>query len=236
MRNISTVRKAFTFTFSAVLFVGIRGYAQQKPAAPEHMEHMHHMQTTKTTAPVPAPVVTKAPTIPDVVVMDQDNHKLHFYRDLVQGKTVAINFIFTTCTTICPPLTANFARIQKTLLQQGKKDLHLISVSVDPENDTPERLKNYAAMFHAQPGWTFVTGDRADMEKIWKAFNIYIGSKQDHPPTVAIGNDEQRTWTYASGLTSADKLMSVITPMLANKETDKTASAGAAKEHDSESR
>src|ERR1700731_1993208 len=53
----------------------------------------------------PAPAGMKAPVIPDVVVVDQDNHKLHFYRDLVQGKNVAINFIFTTCTTICPPLT-----------------------------------------------------------------------------------------------------------------------------------
>src|SRR5882724_5318622 len=94
--------------------------------------------------------------VPDVVVLDQDNHPLNFYRDLVQGKTVAVNFIFTTCTTICPPLTANFASVQRKMLKRGEKNLHLISVSVDPESDTPAKLKAYAEMFKAQTGWTFV--------------------------------------------------------------------------------
>lgn len=153
---------------------------------------------------------SKAPQIPDVEVLDQEGRKLHFYSDLVQGKTVAINFIFTTCTTICPPLTANFAKVQKNLTEQGENRVRLISVSVDPENDTPERLKKYAELFHARPGWTFVTGRRSELEQIWKAFNIYLASKQDHPPTVAVGNDVTHVWNYASGLTSAGKLTTVI--------------------------
>ena len=156
----------------------------------------------------------KAPVIPDVMVLDQDNRQLHFYSDLVQGRKVAINFIFTTCTTICPPLTANFARIQKMMRARGEIDLQLISISVDPENDTPERLKSYATLFHAQPGWTFVTGNRADLERIWKAFNISLAAKQDHPPTVAIGNESLHQWVYASGLTTAGKLMGAITSVL----------------------
>jgi len=178
----------------------------------------------------------KAPVIPDVVVLDQDNRQLHFYRDLVQGKTVAINFIFTTCTTICPPLTANFAKVQKTMLARGQGDLHLISISVDPENDTPERLKSYATLFRAKPGWTFVTGNRTDLEKIWKAFNISLASKQDHPPTVAIGNDVQRVWVYASGLTTADKLMSAISPLLGDKKPESSGNAQPAKDQSSGSR
>jgi cytochrome oxidase Cu insertion factor (SCO1/SenC/PrrC family) len=167
------------------------------------------------------------PAIPDVTVLDQNNHELHFYRDLVQGKTVAINFIFTTCTTICSPLTANFARIQKTMEARGEKGLSLISVTVDPENDTPERLASYAALFHAQPGWTFVTGKRSDLEQIWKAFNIYMSSKTDHPPTVVIGNERQRVWVYASGLISSDKLVGAITPLL-EKGTQTTPSSAQA--------
>lgn len=180
--------------------------------------------------PGPAQAAVKVPEIPDVVVLDQDNRKLHFFRDLVQGKVVAVNFIFTTCTTICPPLTANFARIQKMTKSRGETDLQLISVSVDPENDTPERLKSYAVMFHAQPGWTFVTGDRANLEKIWKAFNINLGSKQDHPPTVAIGNEPQQVWVYASGLTTAEKLMGAITPVLGDKKSVPPAKTQAVKE------
>ncbi|MFI5103643.1 MAG: SCO family protein [Terriglobales bacterium] len=186
-------------------------------------------QLEQASAGASAQPAAKVPAIPDVTVLDQDNRKLHFYTDLVQGKTVAINFIFTTCTTICPPLTANFAKIQKTMLARGETGLQLISVSVDPQNDTPERLKSYAALFRAKPGWAFVTGERADLEKIWKAFNINLSSKQDHPPTVAIGNEPQRVWVYASGLTTADKLMGAITPVLGEKKSAPLANTEAAK-------
>ena len=163
-------------------------------------------------------------SIPDVMVRDQNNRKLHFYTDLIKDKNVAVNFIFTTWTTICPPLTANFAKVQKTLLQRGEKNFQLISVSVDPETDTPEKLKAYAEMFQAKPGWTFVTGTRADLEQIWRAFSVYTSNKQEHPATVVIGNDAQHTWTYASGLASADKLVVAIAAMI-NKQPEKTSAA-----------
>jgi protein SCO1 len=156
-------------------------------------------------------------SIPDSVVLDQNNRKLHFYSDLVQGKTVAINFIFTTCTTICPPLTANFAKLQKLMRDRGVKNLQLISVSVDPEADTPQKMKSYAEMFHAGPGWTFVTGTRAELEPIWRAFSVYTSNKQDHPATVVIGNDARHIWNYASGLASAGKLAAVIQSTLDGK-------------------
>lgn len=208
----------------------LRGQQQVPPASP------HESPLPAQAGNTLAPDTIKAPAIPDVVVVDQDNRRLHFYHDLVQGKNVAINFIFTTCTTICPPLTANFATIQKTMKERGGKNLYLISVSVDPEGDTPKRLKSYSEMFHARPGWTFVTGKRADLEQIWKAFNIYLGSKQDHPPTVAIGNDERHVWTYASGVTSASKLVNLIASTMAAGESDRPASANIHKENVSDSR
>src|ERR1041384_6287974 len=79
--------------------------------------------------------------IPDVKVLDQDGNARHFYTDLIKDKTVAINFIFTNCTTICPPLAATFARLQKEMGDKVGRDVHLISISVDPLTDTPERLK-----------------------------------------------------------------------------------------------
>lgn len=200
---------------------------QQQPASHEHMHH--HMPM-----PIGKPgkhVMTKAPTIPDVEVLDQNNQKVHFYSDLVQGKTVAIDFIYTTCTTICPPLTANFAKIQKIMKQRGNNDLRLISVTVDPENDTPERLKKYSELFHAQPGWTFVTGTRNNLQQLWNAFNIYLSSSDDHPPTVAVGNDVTHVWNYASGLTSASKMVAVIDTTMKGKESSRTAGATGAKEH-----
>jgi len=164
-------------------------------------------------------------SIPDSVVLDQNSRPLRFYSDLIQGKTVAINFIFTTCTTICPPMTANFAKVQRIMRERGEKSLHLISVSVDPETDTPEKLKKYAEMFQAAPGWTFLTGTRAELEPIWRAFSVYMSNKQDHPATVVIGNDAQHRWIYASGLVSADKLVAVIGSVLNNKQPLKRSSS-----------
>jgi cytochrome oxidase Cu insertion factor (SCO1/SenC/PrrC family) len=165
---------------------------------------------------------TKVP-IPDVVVLDQNNQKVHFYSDLVKGKIVAVNFMFTSCTTICSPMTANLARVQKKLLARGEKNVHFISVSVDPEGDTPEKLKSYAAMFHAQPGWTFVTGSRAQLELIWRAFGVPMGAKEDHTATVVVGNEPLHEWTYGSGLTSADKLVTVIQSVSETKNPKATA-------------
>lgn len=187
----------------------VNGLAQQSAPVSAH-QHMHSSMQTAAETNVHATGVK----VPDVLVVDQNNRKVHFYRDLVQGKTVAINFIFTTCTTICPPLTANFAAVQRKMLKRGEKNLHLISVSVDPENDTPAKLKKYAEMFNAQPGWTFVTGSRSQLEQIWNAFSVTAGNKLDHSPTVAIGNDPRRQWTFASGLNSPEKLAGVIDSML----------------------
>ncbi len=234
MKNCRNSHNRFSVLPALILVLCVSGPLTGQQSAAVNAAHEHHAAAPAAESPTPAAM--KSPVIPDVVVVDQDNHKLHFYRDLVQGKTVAINFIFTTCTTICPPLTANFAKVQKTMLERNENDLHLISVSVDPEGDTPKRLKSYAEMFHAQPGWTFVTGKRADLEQIWKAFNIYLGSKQDHPATVAIGNDPQHVWTYASGLTSAGKLINVIASTMDSSGHTTPASAAVHKENSSDSR
>src|SRR5689334_17151224 len=106
--------------------------------------------------------------IPDAQVVDQNGKQLNFYTDLIKGKTVAINFTFTTCTTICPPLTATFRRVQQEAATRGLA-VQLISISVDPTTDTPERLRDFAAKFKAEPGWAFVTGDKAQIDSVLQA-------------------------------------------------------------------
>jgi len=148
--------------------------------------------------------------IPDTSVYDQNGRRLRFYSDLVKGKTVAINFIFTTCTTICPPLTATFRRVQRDLGERVGKDIELISVSVDPVVDIPERLKSWAQKFHAGAGWTFVTGSQAEIDGLLVALGAAVSDKNSHTPMVLIGNDRARFWTRAYGLASPDKLANII--------------------------
>ncbi|MBC7931242.1 MAG: SCO family protein [Rubrivivax sp.] len=148
--------------------------------------------------------------IPDTIVYDQDGRRLNFYTDLVKGRTVAINFIFTSCTTICPPLTATFRRAQQLLGARAGKDVSLISISVDPVTDTPERLKNYSAKFKAGPGWTFVTGEKAEIDALLKALGVWTADKNDHTPMVLVGNEADRRWTRTYGLAPATSLVKVI--------------------------
>src|SRR6185503_1649554 len=158
----------------------------------------------------PAETPSTALRIPDVSVLDQNGKALNFYTDLVKGKVVAINFVFTTCTTICPPLTATFRRVQQQLAEQ-KSSAQLISVSVDPAIDTPERLRDFAAKFKAEPGWAFVTGNTSDINSLLQQLGVAVANKNDHTPMILIGNDETGYWTRAYCLSSPTALVKLIT-------------------------
>ena len=153
----------------------------------------------------------KLSQIPDTIVYDQDGKKLRFYSDLIKGKTVAINFIFTTCTTICPPLTATFRKVQQELGERVGRDIQMISVSVDPTTDVPERLKAFSAKFNAGPGWTFVTGDKQEINLLLKALGTNVGDKNDHSPMMLVGNESTAYWTRTYGLASVSTIVKVIT-------------------------
>ena len=158
----------------------------------------------------PAETPSTALRIPDVTVQDQNGKSLNFYTDLVKGKVVAINFVFTTCTTICPPLTATFRRVQQQLAEQNSS-AQLISISVDPAIDTPERLRDFAAKFKVEPGWAFVTGNTSDINSLLQQLGVAVTNKNDHTPMILIGNDEAGYWTRAYGLSSPTSLVKLIT-------------------------
>jgi protein SCO1/2 len=171
-----------------------------------------------TTVTVPAPTAEARKTdetnlklrIPDTTVYDQTGRRLNFYTDLVKGKTVAINFIFTTCTTICPPLTATFRRVQQTLGERVGRDIQLISISVDPTTDVPERLKAFSEKFKAGPGWTFVTGSKQEVDALLVALGGYAPDKNDHTPLILIGNDAAGSWTRTYGLAPAAQIVNLV--------------------------
>jgi protein SCO1/2 len=185
------------------------------------------MDLRRTRADSPAPAANIEPAaatpagekiiIPDVELLDQDGRKIHFYSDLVRGRVVVINFIFTTCTTICPPLGATFARVQTELGERAGREVRFISISVDPVTDTPERLKAWGAKFHAGPAWTFVTGQRPLINELLRALGAATASPQDHSPTVLIGNDARDQWTRSYGLARPSQLVQLIDEAIAGR-------------------
>lgn len=157
-----------------------------------------------------------AAKIPHARVVDQNGKQLNFYNDLIKGKSVAINFVFTTCTAICPSLTATFRKVQQEARARGL-DVQLISVSVDPTVDTPERLQDFAKKFKAEPGWTFVTGDKAEIDSLLQALGVAVVSKNDHTPMVLIGNEVSDQWTRTYGLSSPKIIVDLIQAASSNK-------------------
>lgn len=147
--------------------------------------------------------------IPHARVLDQNGKQLNFYTDLIKGKSVAINFVFTTCTAICPSLAATFRRVQQEAHSRGV-EVQLISVSVDPTVDTPERLKDFAKKFKAEPGWTFVTGDKAEVDSVLRGLGVAVVNKNDHTPMILIGNDLTDHWTRTYGLSSPATIVNLI--------------------------
>jgi cytochrome oxidase Cu insertion factor (SCO1/SenC/PrrC family) len=170
------------------------------------------------TAEKPLTVGAAGPVrIPETAVLDQDGRRLDFYKDLVKGKTVAINFVFTTCTTVCPPLTATFRRVQQLLGERAGRDVSLISVSVDPTTDTPERLKAFSEKFKAGPGWTFVTGGKPEISALLKSLGVGTADKSEHTAMILVGNEGAGHWTRAYGLSPAATLLKVIDEAAAHK-------------------
>jgi cytochrome oxidase Cu insertion factor (SCO1/SenC/PrrC family) len=186
-------------------------------------ESVTNSDQSQTETVEPASSQSSKINVPDVELVDQNGRKVHFYRDLVKGHTVAINFIFTTCTTICPPLGATFARVQKELGDKVGRDVRFISITVDPATDTPERLKAWGAKFHAGDGWTFVTGNKPEVDDLLRALGASSARREDHSPTILIGNDARGNWTRTYGLAKVGQLVQIITDVIEGKITTTTA-------------
>jgi protein SCO1/2 len=171
--------------------------------------------------------VAEQPRVPDTAVQDQDGRRLSFYSDLVKGHTVAIDFIFTTCATVCPMLTANFRQVQKEL-GDNVRDVRLISVSVDPAVDTPARLKRFAVQYDAAPGWSFITGDKTGIDRLLSALGVPVQNKLEHSPAVLIGNDVAGHWQRISGLASSSVILRTVEEAAASQPESSAAAQAAA--------
>jgi protein SCO1/2 len=160
--------------------------------------------------PKPDAKAPHAPAIPDVSALDQNGRPLRFYSDLIKGRAVMLNFIFTSCTYVCPLQGANFSKLQAALGDRLGKDVSLISVSIDPLTDTPRRLKSWGAKFGARPGWTLVTGSKAEMDRLLRALTGDPSGVSEHSSVVFIGDYDRGVWVRADGLDDPARLIQTL--------------------------
>jgi len=153
----------------------------------------------------------------DTVLINQDGKPMRFYSDLLRGKVVIINTFFTTCTSVCPPMSKNLEKIQNWLGDRLGKDVHIISISVDTSTDTPPRLKDFGKKFNAKPGWYFLTGKKENADFALRKIGQFVESKDDHSTIIIIGNLRTGLWKKAMGLAKAEDLIKVVDGVLNDK-------------------
>ena len=155
---------------------------------------------------------------PNVELTTHQGKKVRFYDDLIKGKVVAIELMYTTCKYNCPLETARLVQLQKLLGDRMGKDVFFYSITIDPEVDTPKALKAYAEKYHIGPGWLFLTGKEADIKLITRKLGLdFLPNPNDpdgHTPSLLIGNEKTGLWMRNSGLDNTKFLALKIQQML----------------------
>ena len=176
-------------------------------------------------AAAPAPSAVAAPTlrvstaayrVPDVKLVRQDGTAASLEQEMSDGRPVVLNFIFTSCEAICPLMTHIFAEFQRKLGPESA-NVHLMSISIDPEQDTPARLRDYAKRFGAGSGWTFYTGSAAASVAAQKAFSVFRGEKMDHTAVTLLRAAPGASWKRLDGFATPDDLIQQYRALVAVK-------------------
>lgn len=160
--------------------------------------HHHMMRDVRTS--------TADYTLPAVQLVRDDGSTVDLRSELDDGRPVVLTFIYTTCTSICPVISQTLAQLQSALGDERDK-VHIVSISIDPEHDTPPRLKAYAARFGAGPEWQHYTGAVAASVAAQKAFNVFHEDKMNHSPVLLLRAAPGKPWLRIEGFATADELL-----------------------------
>lgn len=158
--------------------------------------------------------------LPNLPLVTHEGNRVMFYDDLIKGKVVTLNFFFSKCDEICPTVTANLSKVQQLLGDDLGTKVHMYSFTLKPEEDDVNVLNHYRAMFHARPGWTFLTGKPDDMEQIRKGIGFTYPDpaidrdKTQHIGNVRYGNEPLMLWGACPGMAKTQFVFEAIRWML----------------------
>ncbi|TKB07279.1 SCO family protein [Desulforhopalus sp. IMCC35007] len=144
--------------------------------------------------------------VPDVKLISQEGKEIELKSYLNSDKPIILDFIYGTCSTICPVLSVSFAHFQRKL-GKDKDEVRLVSISIDPDNDTPELMKEHLQKYGAAEGWDAFTGKRENIIEVLKEFDSYVSNKMDHFPLTIMRGAGEEKWVRLYGLLSASDLL-----------------------------
>jgi protein SCO1/2 len=158
---------------------------------------------------------------PDVVLINQNGQKVRYYTDLLKGRVVVLNFFYAKCEGVCPGVTANLAKVYKLLGDRMGRQVSMYSITLKPEHDTPQVLKEYAQKYHAGPAWMFLTGKENEIEQIRRGMGfvnsdpVLDKDKSQHIGNICYGNEPLTLWGGGPGMTRATWLVKEISSVIA---------------------
>jgi protein SCO1/2 len=172
--------------------------------------HAHHKQMLQKEAERESNADSVELSIPDVSLLTQYGDTVNLRNDVVGNKIVVIDFVYTTCTTICPVLSAILGQVQGQLTDRLGKDVILVSLTVDPLRDTPKRLKAYSEKHRAADGWFWLTGSKLTVDEVLQQFGVYTPNFEDHPSMVLVGDGASGEWSRFIGFPAAGQIVDKI--------------------------
>jgi protein SCO1 len=152
--------------------------------------------------------------IPKLKLVKSDGKKIDLREELASDGPLIMNFVFISCSSICPIMSATFSAVH-TRLGERAQGMRMISISIDPEYDTPAKLAEYAAGLNASKDWYFLTGTSAAVRKVQEAFGVYRGDKMNHTPIVLLRKDKHSPWVKIEGLVAPDDIIAELGTILA---------------------
>lgn len=186
--------------------------AEVPTGADPHAAH-HHMMASSAATEVRRATATYS--VPHLPMVRADGARVYLDTELNDGRPVVLNFVFTTCTTICPMTSKIFSMLQTKLIDNRSK-VHLVSISIDPEQDTPARLRAYAARFGAGPDWQHYTGTLQASAEAQRTFGVYQGDKVNHQPVTLVRPAGSKQWVRLDGFATADDMLGELRSQVAS--------------------
>ncbi|MCK5723930.1 MAG: SCO family protein [Gammaproteobacteria bacterium] len=170
-----------------------------------HIDHSHHMEMMMKKNKKFS-LEEETYNLSNIELITSTGSKTTLLKELDTTDPVILNFIFTTCTAICPIMSGTFSEVNKKL---SKNRVKMISISIDPEHDTPKALRAYAKRFNANDKWHFYTGEINNIINIQKSFSDYRGNKMNHAPSTYIRISKDSKWLKVNGFISSDELVKI---------------------------
>lgn len=146
----------------------------------------------------------------DLPLIDHNGKPVDLYKDYIAGRRIVLHSFFARCEGSCPVMMTTLQALQKQLGPRLGKDVHIVSITVDPDHDTPQVMADYARRVQAKPGWHFLSGSSAQVTTALRRIGQYTDAPENHMNLIIVGNDTSGDWRKVHGLAGVKEVVTEI--------------------------